>query len=137
MAYDSFKARKAITTANAYERLPGSEFVMEMASILKEADAEIAGVADKIRLANADTRRAQTEADDARLECKRLKESSGRPFELLVATMKEIAEGAKGAKAKAAAALKAITPEAPATAESMFQKTDRPIVGDRIGDIGG
>ena len=135
MPYDSFKARKAIQTANAYERLPGSEFVMEMAKILKEADEEFAGVNDKIRNATAETRRYQIESDDLRLEIKRLKESSGRPFELLVATMKEIAGGAKSAKAKAAAALLAIKPEAPATAESMLQRSGEPIVGDRIGDI--
>lgn len=135
MPYDSFKARKAIQTANAYERLPGSEFVMEMAKILKEADEEIAGSNDKVRGATVEARRYQTESDDLRLEIKRLKESSGRPFELLVATLKEIAGGAKGAKVKAAAALQSIRPEQPATADSMFPKSEQPITGDRVGDI--
>ncbi len=137
MAYDSIKARKAVQTANAYERLPGSEFVMEMAKILKEADEEIAGSSEKIRAAEREAKRYQHEADEAREESKRLKESSGRPFALAIAALQEIAAGGKGAKVRAAAALKEIVPEKPATAGSMFQQSDSPLVGDRIGAIEG
>ncbi len=111
MPYDALKARKAIQTANAYERLPGSEFVMQMAKILKEADDEIAGSSEKINAAERESTRFKREADDLRAEVRQLKESTGEPLEQAITVLREIAGGAKGAKAKAAQALAIVSPD--------------------------
>lgn len=113
MPYDSLKARKAINTARAYERFPGSEFVMEMSVILKDADEEIKAHADRLRSAESEARRHQIEADQARADYKLLRETSAANYERVVLALKDIASSPKGGKTKAVDTLKAIGIELP------------------------
>lgn len=115
MPYESLKAQRALKTALSYERLPGSEFVTEMAKILKEADEEIRGFNEKLRLAETETMRSQRDADQLRQDYKLLRESAAKNYEGLLLAMKDIATSNKGGKAKAVAALTAIGVELPPT----------------------
>lgn len=113
MPYDLLKAQKAIRTATAYERFPGSEFIIEIAKILKDADEEIRGFNERLRAAESETRRAQLECDQARSDYKLLRETSAAHYESLLVAMKDIAGSSKGGKGKAVAALKTIGVEMP------------------------
>ena len=108
MPYDSLKAKKALRSALGFDRLPGSEFIAEMAAIIKDADDEIRAHADLLRAAETEARRHQVDADQARSDYKLLRETSAANYERVLLALKDIASSPKGGKAKAVATLKAI-----------------------------
>jgi uncharacterized protein (UPF0147 family) len=108
--YDPIKAQKALRTATVYERLPGSEFVLELAAMLESADAVIRGSSDKIRDAENNARNQQRFADEARAALDDHQKHGGVKLEKALTVLRDIASSTKGGKAKAEAALKEIAP---------------------------
>lgn len=110
MPYDPIKTRQLIKSAQAYERLPGSEFVAELSKMLEAAADEIRAF-DKTKTGlEDDARRYQREAEQDREALKKLREGAGHGFEVAVASLKDIASSTKGGKKKAEDALKALFP---------------------------
>jgi hypothetical protein len=135
MPYDPITAQRMIRTCATYERLPGSEFIMEVGKMLAEADKEISGSESKVNEAKREARRYQKDADDASAAYQSLKDSTGRPFSIAMTALEEIAGGAKGAKKIAAEAIKQIKPEPAMGIGANFRQPTEPITGDRIGAI--
>jgi hypothetical protein len=112
MPYDPIKARQLIRTSAAYERLPGSEYVLELAKTLEAADTEIRDHAKKTGQIEDDARRYQREAEADREALRKLREGAGHNFEVAVAALKEISLMTKGAKKKAIETLDILFPAA-------------------------
>jgi hypothetical protein len=72
--FDRAKVQRLLNTASRYGRIPGSDFIAEMAEQLRLSVAEIDGTAAKIDHEQANNLRAQRERDDALAECRVLRQ---------------------------------------------------------------
>lgn len=127
MPYDPIKARRLMQNAQAFERLPASEFVMELAKALKEADDEIRDFTRSKAAIEDDAKRYQREAETERENFRKLRENAGAGFEKAVAYLREIAGMTKGAKKKAEEALRDLfPPPEPQKPEAPAERIDIP-----------
>lgn len=113
MPYDAAKSRALINTGKAYERLPGSDFVLELVKQLQEADNEMRDFAQTMGAKDLEVRQYKQLAQDERDALKRFREKSGPGFDAAVDALREIAAAVKGGKKIAQDALDKLFPKVP------------------------
>lgn len=98
-------ARKVISGARAYERLPGSEFIAIAVGQLREALTHIEDLDRAIVAQQNKTTLAERALDDEREAYRKLRERASN-IEVAIEILKDIASSQKGGRAKAVAGLK-------------------------------
>lgn len=105
MPLDRVKAKRLLSTAPSYSRLPGGDFIGFMATELQEALVAVEEADRAVAREQAKYAALQREIEGDR-EIFRLAREKGAQFDRAVAALKDIASSQKGGKGKAEAALK-------------------------------